>query len=60
MMSSLKLTSPMQAGIVQDWDLMNQMWEYCFREKFAVDPSEHKVFITEPILTSKADTEKMA
>ena len=55
----LKLSYPIESGIVTSWDLMEKVWEYCFSNELRVDPSEHKVMLTEAPLNPKVNREKM-
>jgi actin, other eukaryote len=55
----LKLSYPIESGIVTDWEQMEKVWEYCFSNELRVDPSEHKVMLTEAPGNPKANREKM-
>ena len=55
----LSLNYPISNGIVNDWDAMNQVWEYTFSNELRVDSSEHKILMTEAPLNPKANREKM-
>ena len=55
----LKLSYPIESGIVTSWDQMEKVWEYCFTNELRVDPSEHKVLLTEAPRNPKANREKM-
>jgi actin len=55
----LKLMYPIESGIVTDWPLMEKVWEHCFTNELRVDPSEHKVLLTEAPLNPKVNREKM-
>jgi len=55
----LKLSYPIESGIVTDWGQMEKVWEYCFSNELRVDPSEHKVMLTEAPSNPKANREKM-
>ena len=55
----LKLSYPIESGIVTSWDQMEKVWEYCFTNELRVDPSEHKVMLTEAPRNPKANREKM-
>jgi len=55
----LKLSYPIESGIVTSWDQMEKVWEYCFTNELRVDPSEHKVLLTEAPMNPKANREKM-
>ena len=45
----LKLTYPMEHGIVQDWNDMEAIWRHIFDE-LKVNPREHPILLTEPPL----------
>ncbi|KAK9074985.1 hypothetical protein SSX86_003304 [Deinandra increscens subsp. villosa] len=51
--------SPIQHGVVTNWDDMEKIWHHTFYNELRVDPDEHPVLLTEPPLTRKADKEKM-
>ena len=55
----LKLHYPIESGIVTEWALMEKVWEHCFTNELRVDPSEHKVLLTEAPLNPKVNREKM-
>ena len=43
----LKLSYPMDHGVVQNWDDMEAIWRQVF-EELKVNPREHPVLLTEP------------
>merc|ERR1712166_493952 len=55
----LKLTYPMQDGIVTNWDDMEKNWHHTFYNELRVTPSEQPVILTEAPLTPKANRDKM-
>merc|ERR1712167_313413 len=55
----LKLSYPIESGIVTDWSQMEKIWEYCFTNELRVDASEYNVFLTEAPMNPKANREKM-
>ena len=55
----LKLSYPIASGIVQDWNLMEKVWQYCFQNELRVESSERKVLLTEAPGNPKANREKM-
>ena len=55
----LKLSYPIESGIVTSWDLMEKVWEHCFNNELRADPSEHKVLLTEAPKNPKSNREKM-
>ena len=57
--AALKLTYPMEEGIVKDWDIMEKVWAYTFN-KFTCDRSKTCVMMTEAPLNPMKNREKMA
>lgn len=53
------LTYPIERGIVKNWDAMEKIWHYAFKDELCVDTAEHPVLLTEPILNPKSNREKM-
>jgi len=48
--SLLNLTYPLENGIVKDWEDACHVWNYAFREKLNINPSDCKILLTEPPL----------
>jgi actin-related protein len=55
----LNLVYPIESGIVTNWDDMEKVWSYCFNNELRMDPSEHKVLLTEAPMNPKVNREKM-
>ena len=55
----LNISNPIESGIVTSFDLMEKVWEYCFSWELRVDPSLHRVMLTEAPLNPKVNREKM-
>ena len=51
--------TPIDAGVVNDWDLMEKIWEHTFH-LLQVEPEERRVFLTEPPHNPKQNREQMA
>ena len=59
-MSILNLTSPIERGLINDWNAMEKILDYLFMTELRVDPSEHNVMLTESFVNTKPKREKMA
>jgi len=55
----LNLKYPIESGIINEWDLMEKVWDYCFSNELRCDPTEHKVMLTEAPNNPKSNREKM-
>ena len=56
----LRISYPIEHGIVKDWDGFTRIIEHAFRECLKVDPSKHPVLLTEAPLNPRDNREKMA
>ena len=43
----LKLSYPIEHGIVNNWDDMEKIWHHCFYNELRVAPNEHPTLLTE-------------
>jgi len=55
----LKMSYPIEHGIVQDWDDMEKIWHHAFYHGLRVNPQEHPVMLTEPALNPKVNRERL-
>ncbi|XVF88918.1 hypothetical protein PTKIN_Ptkin19aG0089500 [Pterospermum kingtungense] len=55
----LRLSYPIEHGIVRDWEVMERLWEHTFEKELAVNIEEHAVLLTEPPLNPRINREKM-
>lgn len=55
----LQITYPLENGVVRNWEDIFHLWDYTFKEKMKLNPSECKVMLTEPPLNPKQNREKM-
>eukprot|EP01124_Arcella_intermedia_P027673 TRINITY_DN5464_c1_g1_i1.p1 TRINITY_DN5464_c1_g1~~TRINITY_DN5464_c1_g1_i1.p1 ORF type:complete len:368 (-),score=114.72 TRINITY_DN5464_c1_g1_i1:15-1118(-) len=55
----LDLTSPIEGGLVKDWDGMEKILHHCFYNELRVSPEEYAVLWTETPLNPKESREKM-
>ena len=56
----LKLTFPIEHGMITSWDAMEKIWQHTFSNELRVDSEEHPVLCTETPFTPKQSREKLA
>lgn len=56
----LKLHYPMEKGIIQDWDSMEEIWEHLYRDELGCKPDMHPVLLTESPLNPARNRARMA
>ena len=55
----MEIEHPMTDGLVENWDLMEKLWDHAFKDRLRVQPEEHPMLIAEPSFNSEACREKM-
>jgi actin-related protein 2 len=55
----LEIRYPVEQGQVKNWDDMCHIWDYTFFDRLKVDPSEHKIMLTEPPMNPQSNKMKM-
>ncbi|KAA8523346.1 hypothetical protein F0562_009769 [Nyssa sinensis] len=55
----LRLSYPVDHGIVRDWEAMERLWNHAFEKELRVTIEEHPVLLTEAPLNPKINREKM-
>ena len=56
----MRISYPLEHGIVKDWDGFKKLLEFAFTECLRVDPAKHPVLMTEPPLNPRDCREKIA
>mmetsp|Transcript_34640 Transcript_34640/g.42726 ORF Transcript_34640/g.42726 Transcript_34640/m.42726 type:complete len:393 (+) Transcript_34640:204-1382(+) len=44
---ALDIKYPVENGIVQNWEDMEHLWHYTFYDKMKIEPSKHRIMLTE-------------
>ena len=55
----LRIESPIDHGIVTNWDDMEKVWHHTLFNELRVSPEETPVLMTEPPLNPRENREKM-
>lgn len=55
----LKIESPIENGIIRNWDDMEKVWQHSMINELKVSPEEHPVLMTEAPLNPKQNRERM-
>mmetsp|Transcript_49695 Transcript_49695/g.107649 ORF Transcript_49695/g.107649 Transcript_49695/m.107649 type:complete len:388 (+) Transcript_49695:160-1323(+) len=55
----LETSYPITNGIVQRWEDMQHLYNYTFFDRLKIDPSEHKIMLTEAALNPQSNRKKL-
>jgi actin-like protein 6A len=56
---NMELKNPLKNGLIEDWDTLEDLWDYIFSEGLMIDPSEHPLFISECSWNTRNIREKL-
>jgi actin-related protein 2 len=58
--SNLEISYPVENGIIKNWDDMEKLWDYTFKERLEINPKDgYRILLTEPPLNPKRNREKL-
>ena len=55
----LDITSPIESGIINNWDDMEKIWHHCYYNELKTCPDDHNVLLTEAPRIPKKQREIM-
>lgn len=55
----MEIEHPIKDGLVENWDLMEKLWDHAFKDRLRIQPEEHPMLLAEPSFNSEACREKM-
>jgi len=55
----LETSYPITNGIVQNWEDMTHLYNYTFFDRLKIDPTEHKIMLTEAAMNPKKNREAL-
>ncbi|KXS20872.1 actin-like protein 6A-like protein [Gonapodya prolifera JEL478] len=56
---NFELTNPFRDGLVQDWDIFEQLIDHALYDLLRADPAQHPILFTEPAWNSRDVREKL-
>ncbi|XP_077223271.1 actin-related protein 4 isoform X1 [Tasmannia lanceolata] len=56
----MEVLSPMKDGVVVDWEIVDNIWDYAFKERLLIDPKEHPMLLAEPSTNTPLQRERTA
>jgi len=60
MRGNLRMRSPIEYGVITNWDEMEKIWHFIFERELRVKPEDQPVILTETAMNPKINREKMA
>lgn len=58
--SALNFSSPIERGLITNWDDMEKIYGHIFTNELRMDPAKHYILLTEPIMNPRKNREKLA
>jgi actin-related protein len=57
--TDLKFTNPFEDGLVKDWDVFEQLWQYSYDKALRCVSTDHPVIFSDPAWDTKQNREKL-
>jgi len=54
----LQITYPLDNGVIRNWEDMQYVWDYTFKEKLEINPKDCKIMLTEAPMNPQANRKK--
>ncbi|KAJ3415775.1 Actin-like 6A [Chytridiales sp. JEL 0842] len=54
-----ELKKPLSNGIIEDWECLENIWEYAYKDRLRLESSEHPLLFTEPAWNTRDAREKL-
>ncbi|CAG8602425.1 5421_t:CDS:2 [Paraglomus occultum] len=56
---NMEVKNPLNDGLVEDWDALEQIWDYALKSRLHVDPREHPLLVSEVAWNTREHREKL-
>lgn len=56
---NLEIRSPLEDGLIQDWELVESLWTFGMANRLRANPKEHPILLVEPSFNTRENREKM-
>lgn len=53
-----EIMTPVQHGLIMDWDAVETIWDYAFKNRLRSDPRNHPIVMAEPVYNTQSRREK--
>ena len=48
----MEIEHPMKDGLIENWDLMEKLWDHALKDRLRIQPEEHPMLLAEPSFMS--------
>jgi hypothetical protein len=55
----MEIEHPMKDGLIENWDLMEKLWDHALKDRLRIQPEEHPMLLAEPSFNTEACREKL-